>query len=111
MDAGANARDPDRDRATSVKLGRPGRASERIPRFSSTHWDAPNPGPVPAARPSIGTMGWVRIQSATRTRLGQISTGVDNDASAAATAGSDWTSPGADRGAPQASQRHTNRPI
>jgi hypothetical protein len=32
--------------------------------------------------------------------LGQISTGVDNDASAAATAGSDWTSPGADRGAP-----------
>jgi hypothetical protein len=28
-------------------------------------------------RPSIGTIGWVRIQSATRTKLGQISTGVD----------------------------------
>jgi hypothetical protein len=30
-------------------------------------------------RPSIGTMGWVRIQSATRTKLGQNSTGVDNE--------------------------------
>jgi Resolvase, N terminal domain len=29
-------------------------------------------------RPSIGPIGWVRIQSATRTKLGQISTGVDN---------------------------------
>src|SRR5439155_18436766 len=28
-------------------------------------------------RPSIGTIGWVRIQSATRTKLGQNSTGVD----------------------------------
>jgi hypothetical protein len=31
-------------------------------------------------RPSIGTMGWVRIQSATRTKLGQNSTGVDTPA-------------------------------
>ena len=29
-------------------------------------------------RPSIGTTGWVRIQSATRTKLGQNSTGVDS---------------------------------
>jgi hypothetical protein len=36
---------------------------------------------------------------------------VGNDPSGAATTGSDWTSSGADRGAPQASQRRTYRPI
>jgi hypothetical protein len=36
---------------------------------------------------------------------------VRNDPSGAARAGLDWTSSGADRGAPQASQRRTYRPI
>ena len=33
-----------------------GRASERTPRFSSKHGDAPNPSPVPVARPSWGRL-------------------------------------------------------
>jgi hypothetical protein len=36
---------------------------------------------------------------------------VGNDPSGAATAGSDWTGSGAERGAPQASRRRTYRPI
>jgi hypothetical protein len=69
--------------------------------------------PAPCQPPGRALGQWAGSEFNRRhpTKLGQISTGVDNDASAAATAGSDWTSPGADRGAPQASQRHTNRPI
>jgi hypothetical protein len=47
-----NAREPDRDRVASAECGTQAARQNAPRRFSSTHGDAPNPGPVPAARPS-----------------------------------------------------------
>jgi hypothetical protein len=56
----------------------PTRGSARLVAIAAQRAGAPMHYLDKLHRPSIGTIGWVRIQSATRTKLGQNSTGVDN---------------------------------